>query len=230
LVFAHLSIQEHTAVLNIHHQNRSQAYHYQSPTIYLTSFANMRYSTIFLNGMATYAYAQDPNLASLSSELASLTGLGPSIASAVTDNLADLTSLSNLGPSIQSVASAAIASATADGNLDDLQSAASRAESSLREVWSTLDPDARSSVSSALSALGLDYASITSAAGITEASATSSSDSDDAEETTGSQTRGAQNTGSSVSAASTTDSEGIAAATAFPMVAIGAGIAMIALL
>jgi hypothetical protein len=199
-------------------------------TIYLTSFANMRYSTIFLTGMATYAYAQDPNLASLSSELASLTGLGPSIASAVTDNLADLTSLSNLGPSIQSVASAAIASATADGNLDDLQSAASRAESSLREVWSTLDPDARSSVSSALSALGLDYASITSAAGITEASATSSSDSDDAEETTGSQTRGAQNTGSSVSAASTTDSEGMAEATAFPMVAIGAGIVMIALL
>ena len=126
----------------------------------------MRYSTVILTGMATYAYAQDADLASLNSQLASLgTELGPSIASAVTDNVGDLSSLSDLGPSIQSVASAAIASATANGNLDDLQSAASEAESSLRQIWSTLDPGARSSVSSALSELGLDYASITSAAG-----------------------------------------------------------------
>jgi hypothetical protein len=198
--------------------------------IYLTILANMHYSTIILTSMATYAYAQDPNLASLSSQLASLTELGPSIASAVTDDIAGLASYSDLGPSIQSVASAAIASATADGKLDDLQSVASEAESSLREIWSTLDPGARSSVSSALSAVGLDYASITSAVGITEASATSSLDSDDAEETTGSQTRGAQSTGSTVQAASTTDLEGMAAATAFPMLAIGAGIAMIGLL
>jgi len=186
----------------------------------------MRYSTIILTGMATYAYAQDANLASLSSQLASLTELGPSIASAVTDDVAGLSSLSDLGPSIQSVASAAVASATANGNLDDLQSAASEAEASLKEIWSTLDPGARSSVSSALSVVGLDYASITSAFGDTEATATSSSDNDDAKETTGSQTQSAQNTGSS----STTDSEGMAAATAFPMVAIGAGIAMIGFL
>jgi hypothetical protein len=213
-------------VLNSHHQ--------PSHLHYLTTFTNMHYSTIFLTGMATYAYAQDANLASLSSQLASLTELGPSIASAVTDDVGDLSSLTDLGPSIQSVASAAIASATADGNLDDLRSAASEAESSLKSIFSTLDPGARSSVSSALSELGLDYASITSAVGGTEATATSSSDNDDdAEQTTSSQTRGAQNTqntGSSVAAASTTDSEGMAAATAFPMVAIGAGIAMIGLL
>jgi hypothetical protein len=190
----------------------------------------MRYSTIILTGMATYAYAQDADLASLSSQLASLTELGPSIASAVTDNVAGLSSLSDLGPSIQSVASAAIASATANGNLDDLQSAASEAEASLREIFSTLDPGARSSVSSALSELGIGYASFTSAVGGTEATATSSSDNDDAEETTGSQTNSAQNTGSSAGTASTTDSEGMAAATAFPMVAIGAGLAMIGLL
>jgi len=69
----------------------------------------MHYSTIFLTGMATYAYAQDPNLASLSSQLLSLTELGPSIASAVTDDIAGLASYSDLGPSIQSAASAAIA-------------------------------------------------------------------------------------------------------------------------
>jgi hypothetical protein len=190
----------------------------------------MRYSTIVLTSMAAYSYAQDANLASLSSQLASLTNLGPSIASGVTDDVAGLSSLSDLGPSIQSVASAAIASATANGNMDDLQSAASEAESSLKEIFSTLDPGARSSVSSALSAIGLDYASITSAVGGTEATATSSSGSDNAEQTTGSQTGGAQSTGSSVEAASSTDSEGIAAATAFPIVALGAGIAMIGLL
>ena len=191
----------------------------------------MRYSTVILTGMATYAYGQDAELASLNSQLASLgTELGPSIASAVTDNVGDLSSLSDLGPSIQSVASAAIASATANGNLDDLQSAASEAESSLRQIWSTLDPGARSSVSYALSELGLDYASITSAAGITEATATSSSDNGDAEETSGSQTRSAQNTGSTADTASTTNSDSMAAATAFPMVAIGAGLAMIGLL
>jgi len=190
----------------------------------------MRYSTIILTSMAAYSYAQDAELAaSLSSQLASLTELGPSIASVATGDVAALqSSLNDLGPSVQSAASAAIASATADGTLDDLKSVASEAEASLKQVFSTLDPGARSSVSSALSAVGLDYASITSDIGGTEATPTANSDGGDAEQTTGSQN--AQSTGSSDDASSTTEQEGMAAATAFPIAAIGAGIAMLGLL
>ncbi|KAL1583789.1 hypothetical protein WHR41_07100 [Cladosporium halotolerans] len=179
----------------------------------------MRASTMIFVGMAAYASAQD--LASLSSQLASLTSGTMPTDDASLD--AAQSSLSSLLPS--------------------LESAASAAQTSFASGFAGLDPAAQSSVAAGLSSLGIDYGSLTEgvsgASQTAEASASQTGDDDSSAQSTGSSdSTGSTTAGSSAAStgsasgqsASSTDAEGIAAATAIPIAAIGAGLALIGML